>query len=108
MAKTDDIKPFLPLTESMFYVMLALTEPRHGYAVMQWIDRISRGTVAVGPGTLYGMLAGFESDGLIAMVREEERRKSYLLTAKGKRVLARQIERLENMLKSAAEFNNRS
>jgi DNA-binding PadR family transcriptional regulator len=107
MAKPDDISKYLPLTESMFYVMLSLVEPLHGYGVMQRVETISRGTVSVGPGTLYGMLTGFESEGLIAMVKEEERRKTYVLTAKGRRVLARQIERLEIMAKCAAEARNR-
>ena len=107
MAKADDIQHYLPLTELMYYVMLALAEPRHGYAVMQKVDEISRGSVAVGPGTLYGMLSSFESVGLILMVKEENRRKSYLLTAKGRRVLAKQIERLEIMNKCAVDFKNR-
>jgi DNA-binding PadR family transcriptional regulator len=88
----------------MYYVMLSLLEPLHGYAVMQKVETISRGTVTVGPGTLYGIFTSFESEGLIAMVKEEERRKSYLLTAKGKRVLSRQIERLEIMLKNAVDL----
>ena len=104
MSKTDDTRKYLPLTESMYYVMLSLLEPLHGYAVMQNVETISRGTVTVGPGTLYGIFTSFESEGLIAMVKEEERRKSYLLTAKGKRVLSRQIERQEIMLKNAADL----
>jgi len=104
MAKADDTRKYLPLTESMYYVMLSLIEPLHGYAVMQKVEILSRGTVTVGPGTLYGIFTSFESEGLIAMVKEEERRKSYLLTAKGKRVLSRQIERLEIMLKNAVDL----
>ncbi|MBN1438206.1 MAG: helix-turn-helix transcriptional regulator [Anaerolineales bacterium] len=107
MPKADDVRKYLPLTESMFYVMLSLLEPLHGYGVMQKAEALSRGTVTVGPGTLYGMLTGFEEEGLITLVKEEERRKSYLLSAKGKRVLARQIERLEIMNKCAGEFKNR-
>ncbi|MFN2297846.1 MAG: PadR family transcriptional regulator [Anaerolineales bacterium] len=107
MAKRDDIRKYLPLTESMFYVMLALTEPLHGYGVMQKVAEISDGTVSVGPGTLYGMFTSFESEGLIAMVKEEDRRKTYLLTAKGKRVLKGQIERLEIMARNAAEIRSR-
>jgi DNA-binding PadR family transcriptional regulator len=107
MVKSDEAQKYLPLTESMFYVMLTLVDPLHGYGVMQRVEAISRGTVNVGPGTLYGMLTGFESEGLIAMVKEEERRKTYVLTAKGRRVLARQIERLEIMVKSAADARNR-
>jgi DNA-binding PadR family transcriptional regulator len=107
MAKNDEIQKFLPLTESMYYVMLSLVEPLHGYGVMQKVEEISRGTVAIGPGTLYGMLNNFEREALIVMVKEEERRKSYLLTAKGKRVLAKWIERLEIMARNAAEIKNR-
>lgn len=107
MGKRDDIRKYLPLTESMFYVMLALTEPLHGYGVMQKVAEISDGTVSVGPGTLYGMFTSFESEGLIAMVKEEDRRKTYLLTAKGKRVLKGQIERLEIMARNAAEIRSR-
>jgi DNA-binding PadR family transcriptional regulator len=107
MPKADDTQKYLPLTESMFYVMLSLMEPLHGYGVMQKVETLSRGTVTIGPGTLYGMFTSFESEGLIAMVKEEDRRKIYLLTAKGKRVLGRWIERLEIMVKNAAEIRNR-
>jgi DNA-binding PadR family transcriptional regulator len=107
MAKADDTRKYLPLTESMYYVMLSLVEPLHGYAVMQKVEEISRGTVTIGPGTLYGIFTSFESEGLITMVKEEERRKSYVLTAKGKRVLSRQIERLDIMVKNAADVRNR-
>ena len=100
-------RQYLPLTESMFYVMLSLIEPLHGYGVMQKVEVISRGTVTIGPGTLYGMFTSFESEGLFGLVKEEDRRKSYLLTAKGKRVPARQIERLDIMVKNAADVRNR-
>ena len=107
MPKAGELQKYLPLTESMFYVMLSLLEPLHGYGVMQKVEILSRGTVTVGPGTLYGMFTSFEEEDLITMVKEEERRKSYLLTAKGKRVLAKQIERVEIMAKNAAEVKNR-
>jgi DNA-binding PadR family transcriptional regulator len=107
MTKSDELQRYLPLTESMFYVMLVLLEPLHGYGVMQKVAEISNGTVSIGPGTLYGMFTGFEQEGLIAMVKEEERRKTYLLTAKGKRVLRRQIDRLEIMSRNAAGIRGR-
>jgi DNA-binding PadR family transcriptional regulator len=107
MVKADDILKYLPLTESMFYVMLSLIDPLHGYGVMQKVGEISRGTVSIGPGTLYGMFTSFESEGLISMVKEEDRRKTYILTAKGKRALVRQIERLEIMSKNAAAVKDR-
>jgi DNA-binding PadR family transcriptional regulator len=107
MAKPDEVQKYLPLTESMYYVMLSLVDPLHGYGVMQKVEEISRGSVTIGPGTMYGMLTSFEAEGLITMVKEEDRRKTYALTAKGKRVLSRQIERLEIMARNAAEVKHR-
>ncbi|MFC1932843.1 PadR family transcriptional regulator [Chloroflexota bacterium] len=93
----DDTNKYLPLTESTYYIMLTLIEPLHGYAVMQKIEKVSKGTVKVGPGTLYGAFTSLEKEGLIVKVNEENRRKSYTLTSKGKRVLINQIKRLEIM-----------
>ena len=93
----DDTKKYLPLTESTYYIMLTLVKPLHGYAVMQKIEEISKGTVKVGPGTLYGAFTSLEKEGLIVKVKEENRRKSYVLTPKGRKVLINQIKRLEIM-----------
>ena len=93
----DETNKYLPLTESTYYIMLTLVEPLHGYAVMQKIEEISKGTVKVGPGTLYGAFTSLEKEGLIVKVKEENRRKSYVLTPKGKKVLMNQIKRLEIM-----------
>ena len=80
--------------------MLTLVEPLHGYAVMQKIEKVSKGAVKVGPGTLYGAFTSLEKEGLIVKVKEEDRRKSYVLTPKGKKVLMNQIERLEIMTRN--------
>lgn len=93
----DDTNKYLPLTESTYYIMLTLVEPLHGYAVMQKIEEVSKGTVKVGPGTLYGAFTSLEKEGLIIKVKEEDRRKSYVLTPKGKKVLMNQIKRLDIM-----------
>ncbi|MFC1861750.1 PadR family transcriptional regulator [Chloroflexota bacterium] len=93
----DNTNKYLPLTESTYYIMLTLVEPLHGYAVMKKIEKVSKGTVKVGPGTLYGAFTSLEKEGLIVKVKEENRRKSYALTPKGKRVLINQIKRLEIM-----------
>jgi DNA-binding PadR family transcriptional regulator len=92
-----DFNKFLPLTEATYYILLALVEPLHGYGVMQKVQTISEGTVMLGPGTLYGAFSTLEREGLITMVRAEERRKSYALTSKGRQVLAEQVKRLEIM-----------
>jgi DNA-binding PadR family transcriptional regulator len=88
---------YLPLSESTYYILLSLVEPLHGYGVMQKVETTSGGKVTIGPGTLYGAFSTLEKEGLISMVKEEERRKSYTLTEKGRAVLKEQITRLEIM-----------
>ncbi len=96
----NSITKYLPLTEATYYILVALVEPLHGYGVMQKVETISESTVTVGPGTLYGAFTTLEKEGLITMVKEEERRKSYALTGKGKQVLAEQIRRLQIMARN--------
>ncbi|MYM32912.1 PadR family transcriptional regulator [Duganella sp. FT94W] len=93
---------YLPLSEATFYVMLALSQrPLHGYAIMQQAQAMSAGSVALGPGTLYGIFGTLEKQALIVKVAEEERRKIYALTELGRSVLAEQVRRLEIMVNSA-------
>ena len=97
----DDIAGYLPLTETTYYILLALVEPLHGYAVIKKIQEISEGTVNVGAGTLYNAVSKLQKEGLIVKVNEDDRRKFYHLSQKGRLVLESQIVRLETMLKRA-------
>jgi DNA-binding PadR family transcriptional regulator len=103
MPDKDDAMKYLPLTESTYYILLALIEPLHGYGVMQKVDTLSQGTVKLGPGTLYGAFQALEKEALIVKVGEEERRKIYALTLKGREVLKIQIEHLEIMTRNGLE-----
>ena len=104
MAQTKEVRKFLPLTEATSYILLALDEPLHGYGVMQKIDRLSEGTVSVGPGTLYGAFTTLERDGLIAKIGDEERRKIFGLTTFGRQVLQAQIHRLAILVRNAQKI----
>ncbi|ELX11530.1 transcriptional regulator PadR family [Janthinobacterium sp. HH01] len=99
---------YLPLSEATFYVMLALNEPLHGYAIMQKVETMSGGSVTLGPGTLYGVFGTLEKQALIVKVAEEERRKVYALTELGRKVLAEQVRRLEIMVGNARVLLNAS
>lgn len=92
---TNDFKKYLPLTESTAYTLLALAEPLHGYGVMQKVETLSAGTVKIGPGTLYGAFTMLENEGLIVKVGEQDRRKTYSLTDKGRSILKEHLRRLE-------------
>ncbi len=94
-ARTAHDATFLLATK--IAILVALDEPLHGYAIMQKVEAISEGTVVIGPGTLYGACSTLEKQGLVAMVKEEARRKYYALTGCGREVLAEQVRRLHIM-----------
>lgn len=86
------------LTEQMYYVLLALTEERHGYGIMQTAAQLTDGRVNIGAGTLYALLARFEKEGLIRATREEENRKYYRLTDEGRKILENEFDRLRRQV----------
>jgi DNA-binding PadR family transcriptional regulator len=97
------IRKYLPLTETTYFTLLALSEPLHGYGVMQKVEALSEGTVSIGPGTMYGAFTNLEKAGLIRAAGQEERRKYYALTPLGKQVLREQVARLEIMSRVGLE-----
>jgi DNA-binding PadR family transcriptional regulator len=88
------------MSETTFYILLALVEPLHGYAVMQKVEKLSQGTVTIGAGTLYGAFSTLDQERLIEIVSTDQRRKYYQLTGKGKQVLRDQINKLVIMVEN--------
>lgn len=86
------------LTEPMYYILLSLYEENYGYKIMESVKEISNNRVEVGPGTLYPMLARFEKEGIIELVLSEGRRKNYIITDYGKKILEEEIDRLKNLV----------
>lgn len=90
------------LTEQMYYLLMALLEPGHGYAIMERVRALSRGRLQMGPGTLYTLLSRFEQEGLIALAQVEDTRKIYRLTAQGRETLEQEYERLRRQVADGA------
>ena len=88
---------FQTLTEPMYYILLALTEECCGVDIMEKVRKISGDRVKVGPGTLYAMLSKFEKNQIIRLTGEENRRKSYIITEAGRKMLLEEYERLKIM-----------
>ena len=63
------------LTEQMYYLLLALNKPGHGYAIMERVREMTDGRLQIGPGTLYTLLGRFESEWVIQLDHIEENRK---------------------------------
>lgn len=95
---------FQTLTEPMYYILMALIQECCGVDIMEKVQRLSKGRVKVGPGTLYAMLAKFESSGIIRLTREEGRRKSYRITDAGKEMLKEEYRRLKVMVEDGREW----
>lgn len=87
-----------PMTEAMYYVLLALCQPLHGYAIMAAVQQISRERVVMGPGTLYGVLTRLEKEQLIALEEDDGRRKVYSITSAGIEALKDEHRRLAAMV----------
>ena len=83
------------LSEPMYFILLALTRPMHGYEIMQTVSAISGERVKVGAGTLYALLTRFEHEQIVVRVKDDGRRKTYALTEKGRGLLDREYERLK-------------
>src|SRR6201987_1612645 len=104
-ARTRIDEPSAPLTPAMFHVLLALTgDDLHGYAILKDVELRTAGEVKLSTGTLYGIIKRLLNDGLIIERRErpsahdDERRRYYRLTPKGREVAAAEAARLEKVV----------
>lgn len=88
-----------PMTEAMYYVLLTLMNPNHGYQLMSAITEVSKGRINMGPGTLYGALNRMEKDGLILLSEDDGRRKTYKITSEGEEALRMEFKRLKDLIR---------
>lgn len=93
-----------PLTEALFYILLAVRKPNHGYGITQEVEEMTNGRVTLGPGTLYGAVQSLVKKGWIEIYSEDtesRKKKEYLITAMGRAVFEEECERLSELLKNA-------
>jgi len=91
----------ISLTESMYYILISLTKPNHGYGIMQQVEEMTNGRVILGPGTLYGALNTLLEKRWIEIFSQDDesrKKKEYLLTGSGKEVIKNEMLRLEELL----------
>lgn len=96
-------KVYVPMTETGFYILLSLQKPNHGYGIVQLVENITNGEIRLTPGTMYGSLSKMEKDGLIQFVKEEEKRKIYVITDLGTEVLQLELKRIKRLYKNSQE-----
>lgn len=107
--RAPDPNDFLPLTPAIAHILLALADQdRHGYAIMQEVERLTDGAARMGPGTLYGTIKRMIAAGLLEETDQrpdpdldDERRRYYRATALGSAVLAAETERMAGLVSAA-------
>ena len=91
----------LPLTETVYYILLALIEPAHGYYIMQKVEELSHGQVRLAAGTLYGAIDNLlKLKFIVPTDSEDKRRKMYVITQHGLNILRLDYERMLHMTES--------
>lgn len=102
----DKIKRiYIPMTETGFYILFCLQTEMHGYNIVQKVSSMTNGEIQIGAGTMYGSLSKMEKDGLIQFTREEGKRKSYIITDLGQKILDIEIKRIERLYKNSQGMN---
>ena len=90
------------LTEAVYYILLSLMQPLHGYGIMQNVEKLSGGRLRLAAGTLYGAISSMLEKGWIAAIAGEgdSRKKEYVITEAGKCILRTEYARLRELVEN--------
>lgn len=96
----------IALTESVYYILLSLEEPLHGYGIIQNIKKISDNRIDMAAGTLYGALNTLIKKDWITLVNDEgpKGKKEYQITSRGSEVLQQEIIRLKELVSNGEKY----
>ena len=90
------------LTDSVFYILAALTKPRHGYAIMSLIEETTNGAITIGPASMYTIIKKLlKQEWIYLYDGSDSRRKTYLLTDEGREVLEEDMKLRKLMIQLA-------
>ena len=105
MARVPDTPEQVPLSIAGFHILLALADgDRHGYAIAKEVEEATHGAIVLGPATLYRTIKQFLADGWIAEIDgDDDRRRVYRLSARGRKVAQAEALRLEAVVRVARE-----
>ena len=98
-----------PLTEALFYILLAARRPVHGYGIIQEVAEMTGGRVNLGPGTLYGAINVLLDRGWIVLYSAEmgsRRKKEYVITAQGRAAFAGELRRLRELVSNGGKMED--
>ncbi len=94
------------LTEAVYYILLSLLQPLHGYGIMQNVSQLSNNRVNLGSGTLYGAINTLIDKHWIQLdeTSSDGRKKAYVITSIGKEVLEQELSRLEELINNGKQL----
>ena len=90
-------KVWIPMRETAFYILLSLSEPRHGYGIIKYVQACTNDRIVLGSGTVYTTLGKMKKNKLIHVLHDKERKTVYELTPLGKSLLKLEIERIKKV-----------
>lgn len=94
----------VPLTEALFYILLAVRKPNHGYGIIQDVREMTGGRLILGPGTLYGAINSMMSKRWIKLYSEDKesrKKKEYQITETGRDIFEAEVKRLKELVENA-------
>lgn len=97
------------MTEAIYYILLSLRRPNHGYGIIQEVSDMTGGRVTLGPGTLYGAINTLLDKGWIVLVRadiDSRKKKEYIITDKGRAAFAAEQKRLAELLENGRKMED--
>ena len=96
----------IALTEAVYYILLSLLSPRHGYGIMQNAELLSAGRVKLAAGSLYGAINSLMEKGWIKALpgEKDSRKKEYVITEEGRSVLKAELARLQELVANGARI----
>ena len=101
------------LTEAVFYILLSLDTPLHGYGIMQNVEHLSGGSISGGrvrlaAGTLYGALTTLTERGWIVSLGDESegRKKEYQITPAGREAVRAELRRLHELTQNGDKLTS--
>lgn len=100
----------IAMTEAVYYILLSLQTPNHGYGIIQNTMELTAGRLELGAGTLYGAINTLLDKGWIRLYSEDKqsrKKKQYIITEEGSLALQQEIERLEELLENGKRMMQR-
>ena len=95
----NKIKAFTPLSETAYYILLSLNQPRHGYGIIKYVEHLTEKRIVLGSGTVYTTLGKLSKAKFIEVFQDQDRKTIYSITKYGMQLLSLEVARMKTIYK---------